>query len=97
MENTPTHVIKFQYCGGWGYRRHVLEAIDKIDKHFKAKKGQKPYFKYYMQQDLYKTGNLEVTVHPFNSLKGVGSEDGPYVEGEGILVHSKAKTGRYII
>ena len=48
---------------------------------------------------MHKTGNLEVTVHPFSALKQDKNSD-PYtveVEGEGILVHSKAKTGRYII
>ncbi len=81
-----------------------MEAIDKIDKFFKnlpkSKQipGQKlPQLKYYLHQDMHKTGNLEVTVHPFSALKQ-DKDTGAYtVEGEGILVHSKAKTNRYII
>jgi hypothetical protein len=25
------HVIKFEYCGGWGYRRYAMDAIGKIE------------------------------------------------------------------
>ena len=81
-----------------------MEAIGKIDKYFKELpkskqiSGQKlPYIKYYLQQDAHKTGNLEVTVHPFTALKHDKDTGAHTVEGEGIPVHSKAKTGRYIV
>ena len=35
-------------------------------------------------------------MHPYSALKQ-DEEKGPIVEGDGILVHSKAKTGRYIV
>ena len=25
------HVIKFEYCGGWGYKREVISAIQLIE------------------------------------------------------------------
>ena len=80
-----------------------MDAIAKINDHYEGKRkraatsGQKvPFFKYYLQQDPYKTGNLEVSVHPYSALKQ-DDEKGPIVEGDGILVHSKAKNGRYIV
>ena len=42
------------------------------------------------------TGNLEVSVHPYSSLR-IDEDKGSTVDGDGILVHSKAKTGRYIV
>ena len=28
----PKAFMKWQYCGGWGYRPHVLKAIAEIEK-----------------------------------------------------------------
>jgi hypothetical protein len=28
------HVIKFEYCGAWGYRKHVVSAIEMIEKKY---------------------------------------------------------------
>ncbi len=46
---------------------------------------------------MYKTGNLEVTIHPYSALKHNKDTGAHTVEGEGVLIHSKAKTGRYIV
>ena len=81
-----------------------MDAIAKINDHLKVQNkkleasGQKNplLYKYYLQQDPDRTGNLEVTVHPYSALKE-DEEKGPIVVGNGVLVHSKAKTGRYIV
>ena len=39
-----------------------------------------------------KTGRLEVSVHSYSDLK-----EGPRIDSAGIEVHSKAKTGKYIL
>lgn len=34
-EDAP-HVMKIEYCGGWGYRRKVDAAVDAIEHHHKG-------------------------------------------------------------
>ena len=51
------HVIKFEYCGGWGYKTHVDDAIEKIEEQY----PQKFLFKLYRDSKL--TGRLEATLY----------------------------------
>lgn len=74
------HTLKFEYCGGWGYRRHVVAAIDEIEK---AAAG---VFKYTLYMDKATSGRLEVTLF----------KDSQSDSGEGELVHSKVASGKYI-
>lgn len=68
------NVLKFEYCGGWGYRRHCISAIEAIEqKH----KGQ---FEYHLYRDPGVTGRLEATAF-------IGSKDS--TGSDGILIHSK--------
>ena len=72
--------MKFEYCGGWGYRRHCVAAIGEIEK------KQPGVFKYYLYPDKGVTGRLEVTLY-------LNSTD---ASGEGILLHSKQASKKYI-
>ena len=74
------HIIKFEYCGGWGYRRHVLGAIEQIEK---VAAGT---FKYTIYRDPGVTGRLEATLY-LNASSDAG---------EGIVLHSKAASKTYI-
>ena len=74
------HIIKFEYCGGWGYRSHCVKAINLIEATYP---GQ---FQYNLYRDKGTTGRLEVTVY-------LNTKDD---QGEGILIHSKAATKKYI-
>lgn len=77
------HVLKFEYCGGWGYRRYVVAAIDQIEK-VPEYKGQ---FKYALYMDPGVTGRLEVTLYK-------NSHDDQ--SADGIVLHSKVATKQYI-
>ena len=72
--------MKFEYCGGWGYRRHCIAAIGEIEKKYQGA------FKYYLYPDRGVTSRLEVTLY-------LNSTD---VSGEGILLHSKQASKKYI-
>ncbi len=74
------HVMKFEYCGGWGYRKYAIAAIGEIEKKYE---GQ---FQYNLFRDPKTSGRLEVTVY-------LNSKDD---SGEGILIHSKASSKKYI-
>ena len=50
--------MKFEYCGGWGYREHVDNAIDKIE----ATPSLSGKFIYELVMDEDMTGRLEVTI-----------------------------------
>ena len=54
------HLIKIQYCGGWGYKPHADAFVEKIEALMPG------VFKYHYYADAGKTGNFEVTVF-FNS------------------------------
>ena len=75
------HTMKFEYCGGWGYRRHVVAAIEKIEEKFPG------LFKYTIYRDKKTTSRLECTVYP-NSKSDQGND--------GIVVHSKQESKKYI-
>ena len=49
--------MRFKYCGGWGYKKHVDAAIPEIEKSFNNN------FSYYLYQDADRTGRFEVTIH----------------------------------
>ena len=68
--------LRFQYCGAWGYKPHVLKAIEEIEK--TDMKGQ---FQYHLYMDQGKTGRNEVTLFTESTCAG-----------EGTLVYSKLKT-----
>ena len=72
----PKFFLRFQYCGAWGYKPHVLKAIEEIEK--TDMKGQ---FQYNLQMDQGKTGRNEVTLFTDAALSG-----------DGVLVYSKLKT-----
>ena len=69
--------MKFEYCGGWGYKPKVNAAIAEIEKVMPNQ------FSYYIYADPGRTGRLEVTVYKGQENDG----------GEGELVHSKATSG----
>ena len=77
----PIHTMKFEYCGGWGYRKHAIAAIQLIEQ-------QTPnIFQYTLYMDPARSGRLEVTVYPFQTTD----------QGEGgVIVHSKAASKTYI-
>ena len=54
--NAP-HFIKIEYCGGWGYRKYAIGAIEEIEK---VLPGQ---FHYEIIADPQRSGRLEVTVY----------------------------------
>ena len=74
------NLITFEYCGGWGYRKHCISAIDMIEQKYK---GQ---FEYHLYMDPGVTGRLEVTVF-------IGTKD---TNTDGIILHSKAASKKYI-
>ena len=55
-EGAP-HSIKFEYCGGWGYKSQVTSAIAEIEKVLPG------HFSYYLYKDAGATGRLEATVY----------------------------------
>ena len=68
--------LRFNYCGGWGFRQHCIKAVDEIEK--TELKGQ---LQYHLCVDPIKTGRNEVTLYTDEKC-----------EGEGVLIHSKLKT-----
>ena len=50
------HLIKIEYCGGWGERRYVDEAIDQIERRFPKQ------FNFKLIKDSRTTGRFEVTL-----------------------------------
>ena len=70
------HFLRFQYCGAWGYKPHVLKAIEEIEK-----TDMKGLFQYHLHMDQGKTGRNEATL--FTNAN---------CEGEGALVYSKLST-----
>ena len=78
----PQHSMRFDYCGGWGYKPKAIAAIEEIEK---VMPGQ---FTYYLMRDNGATGRLEVTVYPNQTTMGE--------TGEGEFVHSKATSKAYI-
>ena len=74
------HIIKIEYCGGWGYGWRVNEAIALVESNFPN------LFRFKLYQDNGNTGRLEVTVY----------KDSKNDQGEGEIVHSKAKSKKYI-
>ena len=70
------NVIKFEYCGGWGYRRHCISAIEMIEQKYKGE------FAYHLYRDPGVTGRLEATAY-------IGTKD---TSGDGVILHSKQAT-----
>ena len=66
--------LQLQYCGGWGYKKHVLKVRREVEK-----KHPKD-FEYVFIKDKGVTGNLEI--HLLAKVDGA-------VIGEKQLVHSK--------
>ena len=50
--------VKFEYCGGWGYRKYAVEAMANMNAEFGEDK-----FTYTLQRDPKTSGRLEVTVY----------------------------------
>ena len=68
--------LRFQYCGAWGYKPHVLKAIEEIEK-----TDLKGLLQYHLHMDQGKTGRNEVTLFTDAACTG-----------EGALVYSKLQT-----
>ena len=75
------NLMKIEYCGGWGYRRHVVALVAKIEELYGA--GQ---FIYHFHMDQGVTGRFEVTVFPGSKTEN----------GAGKVVHSKKASGTYV-
>ena len=74
-------MIKFEYCGGWGYRRQAVAAIAKIEQEMAIENGQKGgLFQYNLYKDKFVSGRLEATLY-------VNTKDD--WSPEGIVLHSK--------
>ena len=75
MGNTtdPKAFMKWQYWGGWGYKRHVLKAIAEIEN--SDLKGQ---LQFHLYKDPNITGRNEATLYKDAACSG-----------EGIMVFSK--------
>ena len=84
-KNAP-HVIKFEYCGGWGYRRQVMNAIAKIEDEYPKNKGVS--FQYNLYKDKMTIGRFEVTLF-------VNSKD-TSDNATGVKLHSKVETNTFI-
>ena len=83
------HVIKFEYCGGWGYRRQVMTAITKIEQdQADGTLGKTNAFQYNLYKDKGRSGRLEV--HLFLNSKDDTDNS------KGIQLHSKVETGKFI-
>ncbi len=62
-ENAP-HIMKIEYCGGWGYRKYAVGAIAEIEK---VLPGQ---FIYHLYMDQARSGRLEVTIYKNGGSEG---------------------------
>ena len=51
-------LVLIEYCGGWGYRKYVLEAMHNINAAF-----GKENFSFEFAKDPHASGRLEVTVN----------------------------------
>ena len=51
------NVIKFEYCGGWGYRKIVVQTIAKIEETYPSK------FHFTLYRDTGTTNRFEVTAY----------------------------------
>ena len=87
------HVIKFEFCGGWGYRRQVMATIHKLEKHdwnsydkTKTQPQMGGMFQYNLYKDKGITQRLEATL--FVNNKDDQSEGG-------IKLHSKLDTNKF--
>ena len=70
--------MTIQYCGGWGYRKHVVKVQREVEKvHPKL-------FQFIFLKDQGVTGNLEVHVSSMENGATVGDK---------VLVHSKRSKG----
>eukprot|EP00347_Sterkiella_histriomuscorum_P000814 403374411 len=76
------HLMKFEYCGEQGYRKHVTDAIEKIDQAFPG------VFKYYIYRDPEPSSRLECTIF-------LNSEDDKS-GADAIVVHSKEHNKKLI-
>lgn len=76
----PKHdfVMRIQYCGGWGYRRHATEIQREVEKMHPNQ------FCYFLAKDVGVTGNLEVSVGG-----NTGEKSDPKRRGDLKMVHSK--------
>ena len=67
------HVIKIEFCGGWGYRNFATDVIGKIEQKYPDK------FQYNLYRDRKNTGRLEFRL--YLNTKEDNTEDG-------ILLHA---------
>ena len=74
-EESASHFILVEYCGGWGYYKHAAAVADRIQAKYAGK------FRFELRSDAGTTGRCEVTI--FANSKGPA-------ETGGILIHSKA-------
>ena len=67
--------VKFEYCGGWGYRKYAVEAMQNMNAEFGEDK-----FTYTLERDPKTSGRLEVTVK--ESLVHSKAASGKYISAD---------------
>ena len=70
------HTMKIEYCGGWNYKRHVINVIEEIEKRGPDR------FKYLLYKDVGYTGRLEMIV--FKDAKDDTGGGGKYVHSKDV-------------